>query len=109
MRAAKRSPTCIRTGGYYGRVNAGTNGTMRVTIVARTVPEDTIGVGQISFTLTPGNIYGVSVRRQAGGSGALCLGCDRSAKVPFTGSARATTDSLWFYIVDRKPCPGCVY
>ena len=64
MRAAKRSPTCIRTGGYYGRVNAGTNGTMRVTIVARTVPEDTIGVGQILFT---------------------------------------------FYIVDRKPCSGCVY
>ena len=72
-------------GGYCGRVNAGTNGTMRVTIVARTVPEDTIGVGRVTFTLTPGNIYGVSVRRQAGGSGALCLGCDRSVKVPFTG------------------------
>ncbi len=84
-------------------------GTMRVQYLVTTVPSDTIANETIEFALQDGNQYAVSGQRVTANYTPICFGCTASKKAPLRGSVLPTTDSLLFYIVNGKPCRGCVY
>lgn len=91
------------------RVRTKTRGTMRVRYLITTSATDTIADLEIPFDLQPGNQYSVSVFRSPANYVNFCFGCTSQTRIPLRGSAQPTTDSLTFYIVNAKPCRGCVY
>jgi hypothetical protein len=87
----------------------GRTGTMRVAVIVTTVPSDTIATGEVMLPIDKGNVYSVHIYRQPARMGNTCFGCSGYVTLPFGGSERATTDSLWLYYTARKPCGDCVY
>ena len=91
------------------QMSVGNHGTMKVTVLYTTVPSDTILVFDENFKLNPGNAHGISTSRLPAGLSDFCFGCTRSYKLPFRGSEKSSTDSLFVGVATGVPCKDCVY
>ncbi|MEP6762924.1 MAG: hypothetical protein ABJB66_01375 [Gemmatimonadaceae bacterium] len=91
------------------KILVGRRGTVKVTYLYTTVASDTIGLFDVSLVLHDGYEHGISVGRRGQDLPDGCIGCTSTARFPFRGSEKNTTDELVAYIASRTPCNGCVY